>query len=115
MLDAHVLAQVHARAFNGHDVGLWMQQAMPDARVLRDGELLGQGPDAMRDGIEAEYRTQELVHARVIDLDGEPALAEFAGDEHNAVVRGLIRFKAYAGRLSEVDIDHSPEARQRVM
>lgn len=103
------LAEVHARAFNGHDVDLLVHQSLPGARILRDGELLGEGPEALRDGIEAEYRT-EMTHARALELDGEPVLAEFTGDEGNEVVRGIIRFKSLGGRLEEVRIDHDEDA-----
>ncbi len=109
MFDARSLAQVQARAFNARDVDTLVSCCAPDARCLRDGDLLGEGPDAVRDGIEAEYRTVDPV-VRLADVAGEPVLAEWRGDEGRGAPAGVVRFVTEGERVTEVRIDHGGDA-----
>ncbi len=106
IVDDRALAQFNACAFNAHDLECICQQARPSVRVIRDGELIGVGHQAVRDGLEAEYRTKGEAFARVLDIDGKPVLAEFTGDEGNEVVKGIISFTSLDGRVDEVRIEH---------
>ncbi len=98
-------AEVQARAFNAHDTETLASQAFRGARVLRDGRLVGEGRGALRAQLEAEFRDRPMAFAAVRDLDGEPVLAEYGGDERDPVVQGVIRFRAFAGRVEELRID----------
>lgn len=106
IVDERALAHINACAFNAHDVECICQHARPSVRVIRDGRLIGVGPNALRDGIEAEYRSKGEAFARVLDIDGRPVLAEFTGDEGNEVVKGIISFTCQEGRMDELRIDH---------
>ncbi len=108
IVDDRALAHINACAFNARDVECICQQSHPGARIIRDGRLIGIGHQALRDGLEAEYRTRHQAFARVIEKDGKPVLAEFTGDEGNEVVQGIISFKNLDGRIDEVRIDHDP-------
>jgi len=117
MLDAWSLARVQARAFNGRDVEWLLSCCAPDARCLRDGELVGEGRAGVRDGIEAEYRDRDPV-VRLLDVDGEPVLVECGGDggdrRGGERVQGLVRFVVEADRVTEVRIDHAPGVVERL-
>ena len=91
MFDAWSFARLQACALNGHDVEWLAACCAPDARCLLDGELLGEGPQAVRDGIEAEYRARDPV-VRLLDVDGEPVLVECGGDAESGLVQGRLRF-----------------------
>lgn len=106
MLDAWSLARVQACALNGHDVEWLASCCAPDARCVLDGELLGEGPQAVRDGIEAEYRARDPV-VRLLDVDGEPVFVECSRTE-SGPVQGRIRLVVEADRVTEVRIDHAP-------
>lgn len=113
MFDAWSTARVQACAFNGHDVEWLTACCAPDARCLRDGELVGEGPQAVRDGIEAEYRARDPV-VRLLDVDGEPVLVECVGDGEALRVEGRVRFVVEADRVTEVHFDHAPSLVERL-
>ncbi len=107
-------AEVQARAFNAHDSETLASHSYRGARILRDGHLVGEGRKALQAHLEAEFRDRPLAFTRVLDLDGEPVLAEYTGDEGNEVVRGIISFKAFEGRVEELRIDHDEARLQRL-
>ncbi len=107
-------AEVQARAFNAHDTETLASQSYRGARVLRDGHLVGEGRTALRAQLEAEFRDRPLAFARVLDLDGETVLAEYAGEENNPVVQGIIRFRAFQGRIEELRIDRDARLLSRL-
>ncbi len=107
-------AEVQARAFNAHDTETLASQSYRGARVLRDGHLVGEGRKALRAHLEAEFKDRPMAFTRVLDLDGEPVLAEYTGDEGNPVVAGIIRFKAFQGRVEEMRIDHDAKTLSRL-
>lgn len=117
MFDAWSFARVQACAFNGHDVEWLLSCCAPDARCLRDGELVGEGRDGVRDGIEAEYRDRDPV-VRLLDVDGEPVLVECGRDGGDGGgdgrVQGTVRFIVEANRVTEVRIDHAPRVVERL-
>jgi len=103
--------RVQARAFNAKDVGTLVGHATAAARCIRDGEWLGEGPDAIRDGLEAEWRRGCV--GRLLDVDGEPVLVEYDG-EGAGPAQGTIRFRFDGDRITECRIDHEPGLAGRV-
>ncbi len=105
MFDSDSWARIKARAFNGRDLDTFVSGMAHDTRCLRDGELLGEGPEAIRDGIEAEYRTRDPV-VRLLNVDGARVFAECSKEGRG--VDGVLRFVVEEDHVREFHIEHGP-------
>ncbi len=106
MFDGDDWVAMQARAFNGHDLDTLLTGCVPLTRCVRDGEVLGEGIEAVRDGIEAEYRSGNPV-VRVLTLNGEQILAECPPEGRS--VAGVLRFERDQHHVVAVHIDHIQE------
>ena len=100
-------------AFNGRDVEAFVGLASRSCRCYRDGEELGQGPDALRKALLDEFALNDELIGRWMVVDGQPALVEFAG-EHAPEPRGVVRMRAGARGLEELHFDHDPKVVARI-
>ncbi len=110
-VDDRSFAEVHARALNAHDVDLVATNAYRHARIIKDGHYLGEGRQALCKALTEE---SEGFISRVVELDGEPVIAEYCGDEGNEIVQGIVQFKRFEGRVEEIRIDHDADRLRRV-
>jgi len=109
---ADAVARVQAAAFNAQDMDTFANQVGRQARVLRDGFLIGEGRGALHKGITAEY--QEGRFAQAARLDGEAVVAEFQGDPEHPQYLGVIRSHHIGDLVDEVRIDHDPVLLRRL-
>lgn len=100
---------MQARAFNARET---LAGEYNRAAVIRDGEWLGEGAEAVRRGLEAEWGSGCV--GRVVDLDGEPAIAEYEGDEGRGEPRGVVRLDVQDGNVIACRIDHDPALLERL-
>lgn len=107
------LLRVQAYAFNSRDAESLVQHATAHARAIRDGELMGEGPEALRRLLVQEYGEENVV-GRIMDLDGEPVLVEWAGPEGRREPRAVLRLAAARDRVTELSIDHDPDLVRRI-
>lgn len=99
---SHVLARLHAGAMNGQDPESVAYLYRTDARIVRDGQVVGRGPEAAQ----ALLRSESLDRvAHVMELDGEPVIVEYAGPEGRREAVGVVRI-AGTDRVTEVRFDH---------
>jgi ketosteroid isomerase-like protein len=105
-LEIRDLLRVHASAINGRDVESLVAHATPDAACFCDGQWVGEGPEAVRAMLEAEYTLHNDLIARVDEHNGEPVIVEFGpdGQDRHATVR--IRGDRHDGRIREIRLDH---------
>ncbi|HLF16202.1 MAG TPA: nuclear transport factor 2 family protein [Candidatus Thermoplasmatota archaeon] len=92
------------RAFNGHDLEGLEAHVAQGAPCIRDGELLGEGPAAVRRALQEEYKLSEELVGRVMELDGEPVVVEWDGEGWGRPI-GVLRV-AGEGRITGLRIDH---------
>jgi len=106
------LLAVHARAFNAQDLETLVGQYTAAARFIRDGKWVGEGHAAVRKGLEEEM--SGAVHGRLLDIDGEPVLVEYTGEEGRDEPRGVIRFEVVGSQVAECRVDHGAAAVARL-
>jgi hypothetical protein len=99
------LIRVQARAFNAKDVETILGHCTASAQCFCDGEWVGEGHDAVRRGLQEEWKNGASV-GRLHEVDGELVLVEY-GDEHGEP-RGVVRFRTHAGRINEFRFEHDP-------
>lgn len=104
------LLRVQAHAFNAKDVETAVGHYTAAARFVRDGEVVGEGREAVRRGLTQEFESAAL--GRLSELDGEPVLVAYTGDEGHEEPSGVIRFRAQGPWLTECRVDHSPATLQ---
>lgn len=110
--EAHGLLRVQAHAFNAKDLDTAVGHYTAAARFLRDGEWIGEGREAVRQGLEQEFAAG--VVGRLAELDGESVLVAYTGDEGHEEPSGVLRFRARGAWLTECSVDHSPSTLQQV-
>jgi hypothetical protein len=103
------ILRVHAGCCNGHDVEGFLPHCMPQARMICDGLLVGEGHEAIRKTLSEEFG--EGVVGRVMSVGGEPAMVEWseAGEP-----RAIVRLEAEGDRVSEIRIEHGEALRRLV-
>jgi hypothetical protein len=115
MTSAHdALLRMHAGAMNGHDPDSILAHYHSGARCIRDGCLVGEGPEAVRKALLEEFAVNEEVIGRVMELDGEKVVVEWGGPEGREAPRGIVRLEARGDRVTEVRIDHDARAIKRL-
>jgi hypothetical protein len=110
--DPDSLLRVHAGALNGHDLDSLAGHYLPRTRLVRDGRLVGEGPDALR-ALAEEYAGE--VVGRVMDVEGQPALVAWSGPDGRGPATGIVRLQSHGGRIVEVRIDHDAALIQRLI
>ena len=103
----------HVRAFNGHDVDTLASHAAPGARCIRDGELVGEGPQAVRRALLEEYKLSADLVGRLMELDGESVVVEWADEDGARRPVGVLRVQG-GPRITEFRIDHDPDVVDRL-
>jgi hypothetical protein len=109
------LLRVHAGAFNGHDVESILGHCLPAARCTLDGHSVGEGPEAVRRVLQAEYATHDELVGRVMEVNGEQVLVEWAGPEGRGEPRGIVRLEAQGDRVCGIHIDHDSAMVRRLV
>src|SRR5438270_639125 len=109
--DPRSLLRVHAGAINGHDLDSLAGHYLPRTRLLRDGRVAGEGPDALRAIAEA---FQGDTIGRVMDVEGQPALVAWSG-EGRGHATNVVRLRSEGDRIVEVRIDHDAGLIQRLI
>ncbi|MFO1536119.1 MAG: hypothetical protein ABR586_10675 [Thermoplasmatota archaeon] len=109
--DPDSLLRVHAGALNGHDLDSLAGHYLPRTRLVRDGRLVGEGPDALR-ALEEEYKGD--VVGRVMEVEGQPAIVAWSG-EGRGHATNVVRLRSQGGRIVEVRIDHDLALMQRLI
>jgi hypothetical protein len=111
MTDAQAL-RVHRCALNARDLDALARQAAPHAPCLCDGEWVGEGPDAVLEALQREFRDDEVI-VRFAQLDGEPVVVGFGAEGEP---RATFRIATAAdGRIRELRIDHGPAVSSRLV
>ncbi len=110
-IDPRDVLRVQAIAFNAHSLGTLGGQYRR-ALCYMDGDPMGQGPDAVEAALAQEWKDAV---GRVVDLDGEPVLASFEGDEGMGRPRGVIQLDWEDDEIARCRIDHDPAALRRLM
>jgi hypothetical protein len=105
LLAERTFAQVQARALNAHDLDFIAYNTHRNARILRDGRLVGEGRDDLRAQLEAELKDLPTAFARLVDTNRGPMVAEYETAD-GGPVWGMIRFESTEGLCSQVDIEH---------
>ncbi len=105
---------MQAKAITGHDLSTLAALAAPGARCMRDGEWVGDGPQAFRDALEAEFRLSDELVARVVDLDGGPAVVEYADSDGKPHPVGLLRVEG-GDQVTALRIDHDADLVRRLV
>jgi hypothetical protein len=100
------LFRKHQACCNGHDVGSLVGHYPATSRILRDGELVGEGADSVLKALEAEFPPGGM--GRVVLVEGEPVLLQWSDAERLQRPNALVRLKHQGDRVSEVRIDHDP-------
>jgi hypothetical protein len=108
------LIRIHAGALNGHDPESVMGHYHPGVRCIRDGCLVGEGRDAVRKAFLEEFALNEELVGRVMEVDGEPVVVEWAGPEGREAPRAIVRLEAQAGRVTELRIERDARTVRRV-
>ena len=108
------LIRMHAGAMNGHDHESLASHYHTGVRCIRDGCLIGEGPDAVRKALLEEFAVNEEMIGRVMDLDGEKVVVEWGGPEGREAPRGVVRLEAHGDRVMEVRIDHDAKTVKRL-
>ena len=109
--DPAALLRVHAGAVNGHVADSLAGHYLPQSRCIRDGELVGEGVDALR-ALQAEYGDDVL--GRIMEVDGTPALVGWSGPEGQSAITSVVRMRSAGGRVLEVRIDHDAKLIERL-
>ncbi|MHB8633227.1 MAG: hypothetical protein ACYDBQ_04560 [Thermoplasmatota archaeon] len=107
--DKEAILAVHSRAITGHDVETILDQAACSVRCVRDGNLVGEGREALRRTLEAEYVGRDGLVARIVDLDGEAVLVEFDGREGSREPRAVLHVDSANDRITEWRVDHDQD------
>ena len=110
----YALLRMHAGAMNGHDPESIISHYHAGARCIRDGCLVGEGPEAVRKMLLEEFPASAELVGRVMDLDGEAVLVGWGGAEGREEARGIVRLEAHGDRVMEVRIDHDAKAVRRL-
>lgn len=100
----HDLLGVHACACNGRVVETLGPWWTAHAKCVCDGALVGEGPEALRRTLESEFR--DGLVARVVDVDGVPAVVAFDGPEGTGRPRVMLRLEVEADRVTVCRIEH---------
>ncbi len=112
MYDADAVVRIHASALNAHDMESFINQYTSMARLIRDGQVIAEGRDAVAKGLEADQQPGGYVQVR--HLDGEPVIAECHGNPENPEYDGIIRLHHVGDMLDEARIDHDPQLLRRL-
>lgn len=113
-MDKHAILRVHACEFNAQDFDALPSMYAPRAVVFKDGQWLGEGPEAVSRVFKEECECGEEVVERMALMDGDPVLVNWSGCEGRSRPRSVVRCRMEDGLLSEVRIDHDPRVLSRV-
>lgn len=113
---ARAVVDLHARAFNAHDLDTMASGVVPAAPTYRDGQLLGQGPGAARRALTEEYATHHAAAGTVMELrSGERAMVEWSDAERGGEMVGVMRFVTDGDRIQAIRIDHDRDLVRRLV
>jgi hypothetical protein len=108
--DKEALLRVHAGAINAQDLDTILGHYYAASRCIRDGELVGEGPETVRQTLMEDFRGEGDLVGRVMRLDGEPILIEWGGLEGRGEPRTVVRIEARGDVVREVRIDRDAQA-----
>lgn len=105
-LETRDILRVHACAFNGRDVESVAAHGAATTACFSDGKWVGEGPEAIRRLLEAEYARHDDMIAKVDEENGEPVIVEFGpdGQDRHATVR--IHSRPTDGCIREIHVTH---------
>ena len=107
----HAVTRVQAHAFNARDLAT-LAGYTGGARVIEDGAVVGRGHAAMERCMRREWGAGLV--GRVVDLDGEPVVAEYDRDGEGEP-RGVLRFAMAGDRVEECRFEHDPATLARLV
>lgn len=108
-VEPDLLLRIQAGALSGQDLDTFTAQLAGDARLVRDGRVVGRGPEAARKLLREEYAVPEAgaeLSARLERLDGEPVVVQYMGAEGHREPRAVYRFALDDERITECRITH---------
>lgn len=109
--DPDALLRVHAGAVNGHVVDSLAGHYLQRSRLIRDGELVAEGQEALR-AVQDEYSGDQI--GRIMDVEGQPAFVAYSGPEGRGPITSILRMRSQGGRVVEVRIDHDAKLIERL-